>query len=406
MAVSNPPFLTPSKKNMAITEFSAALKQVATERGISEESILDGIRTAIASAYRKDYAPELEDIESIKVELDPDTGETKILDADGKDVTPSGFGRIAAQTAKQVILQKIRETEKEVILGEFKAKLGQIVIGTVFRVENGVVVLDLGKAQGVLPQQEQVSTEEYRAGQRLKVLVKDIRETSRGTEIIVSRGDPQFIVKLFEQEVPEIASKVVTIDAIAREAGSRTKMAVSSSDEKVDPVGSCVGQKGVRVQSIIAELHGEKIDIIPFSSDISKFIASSLSPARVTGVEINLEVKEAKVSVPEDQLSLAIGKEGQNVRLAAKLTHWRIDIKGAAGLFGDASGFVGGEPNEAAVVGVWDAAIKAAKKIQDDETEAKVEPEAEPETPVVEEKPVEKVEKVKKPRKTKKPAKE
>ena len=391
---------------MAITEFSAALKQVATERGISEESILDGIRTAIASAYRKDYAPELEGIESIKVELDPDTGETKILDADGKDVTPSGFGRIAAQTAKQVILQKIRETEKEVILGEFKAKLGQIVIGTVFRVENGVVVLDLGKAQGVLPQQEQVSTEEYRAGQRLKVLVKDIRETSRGTEIIVSRGDPQFIVKLFEQEVPEIASKVVTIDAIAREAGSRTKMAVSSSDEKVDPVGSCVGQKGVRVQSIIAELHGEKIDIIPFSPDISKFIAQALSPARVTGVEIDLENKEAKVSVPEDQLSLAIGKEGQNVRLAAKLTHWRIDIKGAAGLFGDASGFVGGEPNEAAVVGVWDAAIKAAKKIQDDETEAKVEPEAEPETPVVEEKPVEKVEKVKKPRKTKKPAKE
>lgn len=382
MAVSNPPFLKPKNKNMAITEFNAALKQVAAERGISEESILEGIRTAIASAYRKDYAPELEDISTIKVELDPENGETKILDESGKDVTPSGFGRIAAQTAKQVILQKIRETEKEVILEEYRGKLGTIIIGTIFRAENGLVVLDLGKAQGVLPASEQVQSEDYRLNQRLKVLVKDIKESTRGTEIIVSRSDPQFIVKLFEQEVPEIASKVVTIEAIAREAGSRTKMAVASSDEKVDPVGSCVGQKGVRVQSIIAEVHGEKIDIIPFSSEISKFIASALSPARVTDVEINEETKEAKVSVPEDQLSLAIGKEGQNVRLAAKLTHWRIDIKGAAGLFGNAEGFVGGETNEAAVVGVWDAAIKAAKEATEAEAAEKAAAEAPVEAPV------------------------
>src|SRR3989344_3579803 len=282
------------KNKMAVTEFSAALRQVATERGIPEESILESIKVAIASAYRRDYGT---DVDVLEVSLDPETGATKILNEVGGDVTPAGFGRIAAQTAKQVILQKIRETEKEVVMDEYKGKVGQIVTGTIFRVENGLVVLDLGKAQGALPQTEQASVDEYRSGQRLKVLVKDIRQNARGTEIIVSRSDPQFIVKLFEQEVPEIASGVVTIEAIAREAGSRTKMAVASSDEKVDPVGSCVGQKGVRVQSIIAELHGEKIDIIPFSPDISKFIAQALSPARVTGVEIDLENKEEKVTV-------------------------------------------------------------------------------------------------------------
>ncbi len=355
---------------MAVTEFSAALRQVATERGIPEDSILESIKTAIASAYRRDYGT---DVEELTVVLDPETGATTILNADGEDVTPPGFGRIAAQTAKQVILQQIRETEKEVVMDEYKGKIGEIVVGTIFRVENNVVVLDLGKAQGILPQPEQVNVDEYRTGQRLKVLVKDIRQTTRGTEIIVSRSDAQFIVKLFEQEVPEIASGVVTIEAIAREAGSRTKMAVSSSDDKIDPVGSCVGQKGVRVQAIISEIHGEKIDIIPFASSIDKFIATSLSPARVTEVEINEEEKEAKVSVPEDQLSLAIGKDGQNVRLAAKLTKWRIDIKGAAGFFdeeGKPLETVGGDKE---VVGVWDAAIKAARDIEEKEAlEAKV----------------------------------
>jgi len=350
---------------MAITEFSAALSQVATERGIPVESVLESIITALKSAYKRDYGG---DVEEIDAQINPETGEAKIL-KNGKDVTPSGFGRIAAQTAKQVILQKIREaekireTEKEAILDDFKGKIGTIVNGHIFRIENGVVIMDLGKAQGILPQAEQVSSEAYRLNQRLKVLVKDVRQGIRNTEIIVTRADPQLIKKLFEHEVPEVASGVVTIEAMAREAGSRTKMAVSSREDKVDPVGSCVGQKGVRVQSIIAELFGEKIDIVPYSDIAEKFIASSLSPAKVTEVDVNLETKEAKVSVPEDQLSLAIGKDGQNVRLAAKLTKWRIDIKGAPDIFGSVESTKDVAADKA-IRGVWDAdiKIKAEKK--------------------------------------------
>jgi len=347
---------------MAITEFSAALNQVATERGIPVNSVLESIRIALASAYKRDRKDVGEDveIEDITVDLNSDTGEVRILRGK-KDVTPAGFGRIAAQTAKQVILQKIRETEKDVILDEYKAKLGSIMSGTVFRIESGVVILDLGKAHGILPQSEQVETEQYRLNQRLKVLIKDIKESSRGTEIIVSRSDPEFIKKLFEQEVPEIASGVVRIEAIAREAGSRTKMAVSSSDEKIDPVGSCVGQKGVRVQSIISEVFGEKIDIIPFSSSLEKFVAASLSPARVTDVELDQDERKATVSVPEDQQSLAIGKEGQNARLANKLTKWKIDIKGAPGLFG-VDDKAEEDQDKKVVRGVWDADIKKAEK--------------------------------------------
>jgi transcription termination/antitermination protein NusA len=348
---------------MAITEFSAALNQVATERGISVDSVLESIQIALASAYKRDRrdAGEEVDIEEIEVDLNPDTGEARIL-KDKEDVTPAGFGRIAAQTAKQVILQKIRETEKGVVMDEYKAKVGTIVNGTVFRIENGVVILDLGKAHGILPQAEQVSSEQYRTNQRLKVLIKDIRDSARGTEIIVSRADPDFIRELFRQEVPEIASGVVKIEAIAREAGSRTKMAVSSSDEKIDPVGSCVGQKGVRVQSIISEVFGEKIDIIPYSANPEKFVAASLSPARVTEVELDQEEKKAVVSVPEDQQSLAIGKEGQNARLANKLTKWKIDIKGAAGLFGEVETKEKKADDSKVVRGVWDADIRKVEK--------------------------------------------
>ena len=349
---------------MAITEFSAALNQVASERGIPVESVLESVKTALATAYKKDRKENDEevDLEEIDVDLDSNTGEVKII-KDKKDVTPSGFGRIAAQTAKQVILQKIRETEKEVIQDEFKAKMGEIVIGQVFRYENNIVTLDLGKnhANGVMPQSEQVSTEAYRINQRLKVIVRDVRDGPKGTEIIVSRSDPRFVTKLFEQEVPEVASGVVTVEEIAREAGSRTKMAVASKDEKVDPVGSCVGQKGVRVQSIISELFGEKIDIIPFSTSTEKFIAASLSPAKVTEVELDEENKRALVSVPEDHQSLAIGKEGQNARLANKLTKWKIDIKGAVGIFAaDADKETAKDTKK--VVGVWDAAIKKSEK--------------------------------------------
>jgi len=348
---------------MAISEFNAAISQVATEKGITVESVLESVKSALATAYKKDRKEAGEDVEleEIVVDLSPDTGEVRIL-KDGMDVTPAGFGRIAAQTARQVMVQKIRETEKDVITLEFRGKIGQIVLGTVFRVEKGIVTLDMGKnrSQGVMPKTEQVPTEVYRINQRLKVLVKDIQETSRGTEIVVSRADPDFVVRLFEQEVPEISSGVVVIEAIAREAGSRTKMAVSSKDEKVDPVGSCVGQKGVRVQSIISELFGEKIDIVPYSDNLEKFIAASLSPAKVTEVELERKEKRAIVTVPEDQQSLAIGKEGQNARLANKLTRWKIDIKGVAGIFSSEQAVEGSDKVEKddKVIGVWDAEIK------------------------------------------------
>lgn len=354
---------------MAITEFKAALNQVATERGIPVEDVIGSIQTALASAYRRDYGEEdLDEEQEIVVDIDPNTGEAKIL-LDGKDVTPSGFGRIAAQTAKQVILQKIRETEKQVIFDEFEDKVGTIVNGIIFRVEGGRIILDLGKAHGVLPQSEQVQTENYRVNQRLKVYVKDVRQGQRGTEIIVSRADAEFVKKLFEQEVPEIANGIVEIKAIAREPGSRTKMAVSSADEKIDPVGSCVGQKGVRVQSIIAELFGEKIDIIPFSTQIEKFIAASLSPARVTDVVIDEEEHKATVSVPEDQQSLAIGKEGQNARLANKLTRWKIDIKGSKGIFDMGADEKDSAASEEKKVGIWDAAIAKVSEQEAKENE-------------------------------------
>lgn len=358
---------------MAISEFNAAINQVATERGITVESVLDSVRTALASAYKKDRKEAGEEVvlEDIVVDLNPDTGEVKII-KDKKDVTPSGFGRIAAQTAKQVILQKIRETEKEVVTTEFKSKIGQIMTGVVFRIESGFVTLDLGKtrAQGVMPSGEQVPAESYRLNQRLKVLVKDIKDTPRGTEVIVSRSDPDFVVKLFEQEVPEISSGTVVVEAVAREAGSRTKMAVSSKDAKIDPVGSCVGQKGVRVQAIISELFGEKIDIIPYYNVTEKFIAASLSPAKVTEVVLDKENKRAVVTVPEEQQSLAIGKEGQNARLANKLTKWKIDIKGVAGVFSTDSdqAIELGSKEDKKIVGVWDEAIKKVEEEKEEKS--------------------------------------
>ncbi|MFH1566333.1 MAG: transcription termination factor NusA [bacterium] len=310
---------------MAITEFNAALNQVASERGIPAESVINSIKLALISAYRKDF-PDVP-LEDIDPQIDSLTGEVKIL-IKGKDKTPPGFGRIATQTAKQVILQKIRETEKQTIIEEYKKKIGQIVSGYIFRVDRNVTILDLGRAQGVMPVSEQVPTETYLTSRKIKVLVKEISEGPKGEEVIVSRSSPKFIEALFEQEVPEIASGVVKMEVIAREAGNRTKMAVSSSDERVDPVGACVGQKGVRVQSIVSELGDEKIDIITYSADSEKFIIASLSPAKVVGIKIDEKKRESTVTVPDDQLSLAIGKEGQNVRLAAKLTGWKIDIKG------------------------------------------------------------------------------
>lgn len=310
-----------------ITEFSAALNQVATERGISPDSVLQALNSALVAAYKRDFAESDNEDEVLVAEINPNSGEARIL-KDGKDVTPPGFGRIATQTAKQVIIQQIRKTETDSIVEEYKDKVGTIVSGVIFRIDANLIVLDLGRIHGVMPLREQMEVENYRMGQRLNVLVKDIQDGPRGTEIIVSRSDRGFVKALFENEVPEIQSGVVTIHSIAREAGSRTKMAVSSSESSIDPVGACVGHKGVRVQSVLDELSGEKVDIIPYSADIEKFIASSLSPASVTGIKINEAERTAVVRVPEDQQSLAIGKQGQNVRLAHKLTGWKIDIEG------------------------------------------------------------------------------
>jgi len=326
---------------MATTEFSAAINQLAAERGVSPESIIDGVKQALAAAYRKDFggpAPVVEEGEEpkddIEVKLTLETGEARIF-KEGQDVTPAGFGRIAAQTAKQVILQKIREEEKEAIRTEFKEKEKSIVSGFVFRVENGVVFVDLGRTQGILPPSEQIPGEQYRTGARVKALVKEVQEGTRGPEILLSRTDPEFVTELFALEVPEISQGIVKVEAISREAGRRTKIAVSSSEERIDPVGSCVGQKGVRVQAVTHELGEEKVDIIPYSADDATFVSSALSPAKVIEAKLKPKSRTAEVEVPEDQLSLAIGKEGQNVRLAAKLTGWRIDIKGAGTVFAE-----------------------------------------------------------------------
>lgn len=310
----------------ARTEFASALNQVCSERGLEPEVVIDSIKQAIIAAYRKDYG----EVEGIDVDLDVQTGEVS-LSKDKKVITPPGFGRIAAQTAKQVILQRIREAEKNAILEEYSSKVNTIVSGLVQRISGPVVTVNLGKAEGIMPPAEQAHNEKYFVNQRLKFYVIGIKEGARGEEIIVSRSTNGLLEGLFKQEVPEIGQGSVEIKAIAREAGSRSKIAVSSNQLGVDPVGSCVGQKGVRVQAVINELGDEKIDIIAYQEDPVEFIKSALSPAKDLQVKINEKEKIAEVTTPDDQLSLAIGKEGQNVRLAAKLTGYRIDIRGKSG---------------------------------------------------------------------------
>lgn len=311
------------------SEFSLALNQVATERGIDPSVVLETIKAAILAAYRKDYGTggELE-LEQLTVELNPDNGEAKIF-KDGKDITPPGFGRIAAQTAKQVILQRIREAEKQAVLADYETKVGSIVPGMVLRFDGPNVIVDIGRTQAVMPVAEQSQGERYHLNQRLTFYIEGIRETSRGNEIIVSRAHKGLVEGLFRREVPEVAQGAVELRVVSREAGGRTKVAVYSTQSGVDPVGSCVGQKGVRVQGVIGELGGnEKVDIIQYSDDAKQFITSALAPAKDIDVILDETKKEAKVLVPEDQLSLAIGRDGQNVRLAAKLTGWKIDIQG------------------------------------------------------------------------------
>jgi N utilization substance protein A len=308
------------------SEFSLALNQVASERGIDPNVVMETIKAAILAAYRKDFGND--ELEQFTVELHPDTGEAKIF-KDGINVTPPGFGRIAAQTAKQVILQKIREAEKSAVLTDYATKVGTIVSGMVLRFDGPSIVVDVGRAQAVMPPQEQSPGERYHLNQRLTFYVEGIRETSRGNEIIVSRAHKGLVEGLFRREVPEVSQGSVELRVVAREAGGRTKVAVFSSQTGVDPVGSCVGQKGVRVQGVIGELGGnEKVDIIQYSDDAKQFITAALAPAKDIDVVLDEKKKAAEVLIPEDQLSLAIGRDGQNVRLAAKLTGWKIDIKG------------------------------------------------------------------------------
>jgi N utilization substance protein A len=266
--------------------------------------------------------------ETITVEdaqkVDPKLGEGDTLTV---DVTPQQFGRIAAQTAKQVVMQKLREAERKMVYDEFQEREGEIVHGIVQRLEQGNVIVELGRAEAVMPRSEQVPSERYYPGQRLRVYVSEVNETYRGPQIIVSRGHRLMLRRLLEQEVPEIYSGTVEIKAIAREGGARSKVAVQAHQPGIDPVGSCVGMRGVRIQNIVNELNGEKIDVVEWDEDVKKYVANALSPAQVTSVDTNDEEKTATVVVPERQLSLAIGKEGQNARLAAKLTGWRIDIK-------------------------------------------------------------------------------
>lgn len=337
------------KTNSAIirTDFAAAISQIAKEKRIEPESIHEAIRVALVSAYRKQYG--LDDDFYYFVDLNVENGESRILKAPiltrdeetfealtwdepkSEDVTPAGFGRIAAQTAKQVILQKIRESEKEHIIAEYQEKIGEIVTAQVLRMDGRKVILDLGRGYGQMPPEEQMRGEFYRVNSRITVYIKEIRDSFKGQVIIVSRAAPQLVSKLFEREVPEVGTGSVEIALIAREAGVRTKLAVKSTQEGVDPVGACVGQRGVRVQEVIRELNNEKLDIIPYSDNPSLLLQVALAPAEGLKIELDTVKKKAKVVAPDDQLSLAIGRGGQNVRLAAKLTQYQITIHSASG---------------------------------------------------------------------------
>jgi N utilization substance protein A len=324
------------------SEFSLALNQIAQERGVDPEIIMDSIKTAILAAYKKDHVvPVLEALEEeeaekeaakYSAEINSNTGETKIT-YEGKDVTPPGFGRIATQTAKQVLLQKIREREKDAIMAEYTKRIGTVVNGMILRFAGSAIVVDIGKAEAIIPQAHRIQNENYYLNKKLAVYIVEIAEDEkRGREIIVSRTHNGLLEGLLKREVPEVAQGSVEIKAIEREPGNRSKIAVYSSQPGIDPVGSCVGQKGVRVQAIIAEFNGlEKIDIIQWQENARDYLVQALSPAKNITVDIDEKEKTARVKVPQDELSLAIGKDGQNVRLASKLTGYRIEIEGEEG---------------------------------------------------------------------------
>ncbi|HJG96856.1 MAG TPA: transcription termination factor NusA [Romboutsia timonensis] len=337
-------------------EFMEALDELEKDRGIDKEVLIDTIEQALLTAYKKNFGS----AQNVRVEIDRERGDVRVfsqrvvvdesdlydtfLEIELKDareispnyelgdiieneVTPKDFGRIAAQTAKQVVVQRIREAEREIVYNEFMDKENEIVTGEVARVNKNIVYVNLGRIEAIMTQAEQIPGEHYQAGQKIKVYILEVKKTNKGPQIVVSRSHPGLVKRLFEFEVPEIFEGIVQIKSVSREAGSRTKMAVKSIDEKIDPIGACVGPKGSRVKNIVDELGDEKIDIIKYSDDPAEYISASLSPSKVEKVEVNEEEKSALVVVPDYQLSLAIGKEGQNARLAAKLTNWKIDIK-------------------------------------------------------------------------------
>lgn len=337
------------------TELITAMEDLEKENGIPKDYLLESIETALVTAYKRNF----DSAENVKVTMDKETGEihvyaekdvvdivenpqlqinledarkiNKKLEIGDKaevEIVPKNFGRIAAQTAKQVIVQKIREVSRNVLFNEFNERKGEIVSGIVQKADGGVVVLDLGKLEGIMPVKEQVPTEKYRVNDKIRAYILDVERGLKGApQVIVSRTSADFVKKLFELEIPEIYEGVIEIKSVSRDPGSRSKIAVYSPNENIDPVGSCVGQKGIRIQNIINELHGEKIDVIEWNEDPSIFISAALLPAQVMAVDIREDEKFAQVIVPDDQLSLAIGKSGQNARLAAKLTNWKIDIK-------------------------------------------------------------------------------
>jgi N utilization substance protein A len=339
------------------SDLYAAINQIAAERNIPREAILRGIEDAIITAYRRISGTD----QNVAVKLDLQSGDARVFerrvvveevedpalevsleeahitnpeaqvgDMLEKETTPADFGRIAAQTAKQVVMQRIREAERDRVFGEFSDREGDIVLANVQRQDqNGNWILEVGRAEAILPPNHQVRTERYRSGNRMRVLLLEVQKNPKGPQLLVSRADRAFLRRLFELEVPEIHSGAVEIKSIAREAGMRSKVAVAARQANVDPVGSCVGMKGQRIQKIVDELGGEKIDVVLWDPDMSVYIANALSPAQVLSVDLDEDNKTASVVVPEKMLSLAIGKEGQNARLAAKLTGWRIDIRSA-----------------------------------------------------------------------------
>ena len=335
-------------------ELIQALHEIEKERGIPKAALIEAIKAALNTAYKKNFGT----TQNVSVEFNDLSGEVRVFsqkkvvdkveddrleieiaearelypDCKAEDMvyveaTPTNFGRIAAQTAKQVVIQKLREAERSLIYEEFLEREGEIITGTIQRIEARTVYITLGRTEGIMLPSDQINGERYEIGQRIKAYIYEVKNTSKGPNIFVSRTNTYFLRRLFELEVPEIYDGIVEIKSIAREAGSRSKISVHSLDERVDSVGACVGPRGLRVQNIVSELDGEKIDIIKYDKDPEKYIANALSPAKVLAVYVDEETKMATVVVPDYQLSLAIGKEGQNARLAAKLTGWKVDIK-------------------------------------------------------------------------------